>query len=147
MFPNRSVATLPLLLFLLLTYKFTILLFFHYSHPSPSCIGVFIVFIKMKMLRWFLTWRTKEDLIELIYLAQRPQNAGCWSFHVAGLHGICIFPVLCELNGGAAFLLCTVVLYIILGVPAVLVESGLGQLGRQSPAAFLPKLCPLLSGM
>jgi SNF family Na+-dependent transporter len=57
-----------------------------------------------------------------------------------------MFPVLCELNGGAAFLVCTVILYLLLGIPAVLMESGLGQLGRESPAVLLPKLCPLLSG-
>jgi SNF family Na+-dependent transporter len=67
--------------------------------------------------------------------------------HVAGLQGMCVFPVLCELNGGAAFLVCTVILYLVLGIPVVMVESGLGQLGRQSPAVLFPKLCPLLSGM
>ncbi|GFG31628.1 hypothetical protein Cfor_03203, partial [Coptotermes formosanus] len=64
-----------------------------------------------------------------------------------GLQGICVFPVLCEMNGGAAFLFCTVVLYFVLGIPVFLVESGLGQLSRQSPAVLFPKLCPLLSGL
>jgi SNF family Na+-dependent transporter len=69
------------------------------------------------------------------------------AMHVAGLQGICVFPVLCEMNGGTTFLFCTVVLYFALGIPVVLVESGLGQLGRQSPAALFQKLCPLLSGV
>lgn len=72
---------------------------------------------------------------------------GIEMLHVAGLQGMCVFPVLCEMNGGAAFLVCTVILYLVLGIPVVLVESGLGQLSRQSPAALFPKLCPLLSGM
>ncbi|XP_021932211.1 sodium- and chloride-dependent GABA transporter 1-like [Zootermopsis nevadensis] len=30
-----------------------------------------------------------------------------------GFHGVCVFPVLCELNGGAAFLVCTAILYLV----------------------------------
>ena len=58
-----------------------------------------------------------------------------------------MFPVLCEMNGGAAFLFCTAIFYFVLGVPVVLVESGLGHLSRRSPATLFPKLCPLLSGV
>ncbi|PSN49392.1 hypothetical protein C0J52_12007 [Blattella germanica] len=62
-----------------------------------------------------------------------------------GLQGICLFPILCEQNGGTAFIFCTAILYLILGIPVVLVESGLGQLSRLSPTTLFPKLCPLLS--
>ncbi|KAJ9590766.1 hypothetical protein L9F63_016282, partial [Diploptera punctata] len=62
-----------------------------------------------------------------------------------GLQSICLFPVLCDLNGGTVFVLCTMLLYVLLGVPIVLMETGLGQLSRMSPTVLFPKLCPLLS--
>nr|CAD7430604.1 unnamed protein product [Timema monikensis] len=64
-----------------------------------------------------------------------------------GLHGVCLFPILCELHGGLAFVLCTALMYLVLGTPMVLLETGLGQLGRLSPAALYPKISPLLAGL
>ncbi|XP_046394758.1 sodium- and chloride-dependent GABA transporter 1-like isoform X2 [Ischnura elegans] len=67
--------------------------------------------------------------------------------YITGLHAICLFPVLCSLNGGLAFVIATFVLYLVLGGPLVLMEMVLGQLSKLSPTALYPRLCPLFSGI
>lgn len=64
-----------------------------------------------------------------------------------GLGNIWRFPYLCQQNGGGAFVLPFLVMVVVVGMPLLLLELGLGQKLRLGAAAAWPKVHPALAGV
>jgi len=64
-----------------------------------------------------------------------------------GLGNIWRFPYFCQKNGGGAFVIPFIVMLVVVGMPLLLLELGLGQRLRVGAAAAWPKIHPALSGI
>jgi len=64
-----------------------------------------------------------------------------------GLGNIWRFPYLCQQNGGGAFILPFLVMLIVVGMPLLLLELGLGQRMRVGAAGAWKQVHPALSGV
>ena len=57
-----------------------------------------------------------------------------------GIGNLWKFPYVVGNNGGGAFLIVYLILVIIIGIPAILIETTLGRTAQLSPAAGMRKL-------
>ncbi|XP_023345214.1 sodium- and chloride-dependent transporter XTRP3A [Eurytemora carolleeae] len=64
-----------------------------------------------------------------------------------GLGNIWRFPYLCQKHGGGAFVIPFMIMIVLVGMPLLLLELGLGQKLRVGSAAAWPKIHPALSGV
>ena len=80
------------------------------------------------------TWTNKFEFI-----------LSCFSYAV-GLGTIWRFPYLCYRNGGGAFLVPYLIMYVVAGLPLFFFELAFGQYASQGPVSIW-MVCPMFQGL
>ena len=67
----------------------------------------------------------------------------CFIYLISGSHSLWEFPILTLRHGGVVFILVYLAVFLLLGVPMLLLEMALGQYSALTPTKFYRNLCPV----